>query len=130
MASIAAGRRVAVPGPHSSIMAGLNCGVPSLLAWPVLSAGLDAVIAIDDEAARDGVRRLAHAGIIAGECAGAAAGALLQLLTGPDQETHRDRLGVDHDTAVLMLATEGPTDAGVYDEIVSVPSAESIRAGQ
>ncbi len=43
--SIEAGRLVAVPGPHDSIMAGLNCGTPSPVAWPYLRGGLNAVVA-------------------------------------------------------------------------------------
>ena len=68
MASLAAGTLVHVPGPHDSVMAGLNCGTPSYVAWPLLRDGLDAVIALDDEAALDGVRTLAAGGLAVGEC--------------------------------------------------------------
>ena len=61
-ASIEAGRIVSVPGPHVSIMAGLNCGRPSMLAWPIVSTGVDAFISIDDERAREAMRALARSG--------------------------------------------------------------------
>ena len=48
-------------------MAGLNCGTPSLVAWPLLRSGLDAVVAVADERARQAMRDLAAAGIVAGE---------------------------------------------------------------
>ncbi len=40
LASMEAGHVVTIPGPHTSIMAGLNCGTVSLVAWPVLKAGI------------------------------------------------------------------------------------------
>lgn len=36
--SLAAGKIVTVPGPHRSIMAGLDCGTLSMIAWPVIQA--------------------------------------------------------------------------------------------
>src|ERR1700742_2434840 len=36
--SIVKGEPVTVPGPHTSKMAGLNCGTPSPLAWPAIQA--------------------------------------------------------------------------------------------
>jgi diaminopropionate ammonia-lyase len=109
MASLAAGRRVTVPGPHDSIMAGLNCGTPSLVAWPWLRGGLDAVIAIDDQQALDGVRRLAAGGLAVGECSGAAVAGAYELLAGADAGIHRQKLGVGQGSSVLLFATEGVT---------------------
>ncbi len=65
--SLRAGRIVTVPGPHHSIMAGLNCGTPSLVAWPLLMTGLDAVVAVADGRARQAMRDLAAVGVVAGE---------------------------------------------------------------
>src|SRR5919112_6783096 len=60
--SVSAGRLVSVPGPHDSIMAGLNCGRPSLVAWPILSRSIDVLVAIDDEPAREAMRLAALTG--------------------------------------------------------------------
>ncbi|MDB5045991.1 MAG: diaminopropionate ammonia-lyase, partial [Deinococcus sp.] len=46
--SLEAGELTAVSGPHTSIMAGLNCGNTSPLAWPYLLGGLMASVAIPD----------------------------------------------------------------------------------
>src|SRR3954447_6596066 len=54
--SIRAGDPVTVPGPHDSIMAGLNAGTVSQLAWPVLRDRFDAFCAIDDSWAEEGIR--------------------------------------------------------------------------
>ncbi len=50
LASLRAGEAVTVP-TRVTTMAGLNCGTPSSLAWPILRAGLDAAVAVDDEEA-------------------------------------------------------------------------------
>ena len=85
LASMEAGEIVTVPGPHDSIMAGLNCGRPSIIAWPIVSQGIDAFIAIPDERAREAMRALARAGIVAGETGAAGLAGLIELLTGPEK---------------------------------------------
>ncbi|MBV9231910.1 MAG: hypothetical protein JOZ18_21550 [Chloroflexi bacterium] len=45
-----------LPDPPQSIMAGLNCSTPSLVAWPFLSTGIDCFVAIEDEWAKLGMR--------------------------------------------------------------------------
>jgi len=118
LASVAAGRIVEVPGPHDSIMAGLNCGLASLLAWPIVSAGVDLFVAIADEAAREAMRRMAEAGIVAGETGAAGVGGLMAVLNGPDAETVRGALGITQSTRVLCISTEGATDPVAYEQIV------------
>jgi diaminopropionate ammonia-lyase len=118
LASVEAGRIMAVPGPHTSIMAGLNCGIPSLLAWPVVSTGVDLFVAIADDWAREAMRRMKEAGIVAGETGAAGVGGLLALLTGPDAARVRDLLAIDQSTRVLCLSTEGATDPVAYGQII------------
>jgi diaminopropionate ammonia-lyase len=117
-ASLREGEPVTVPGPHPSIMAGLNCGTPSLIAWPRLRRGLDAVVAIPDDRARDAMRTLAAAGIVSGETGAAALGGLYAVLTGADGPRVREMWGLGEDSRVLVLSTEGATDPAAYDEIV------------
>jgi diaminopropionate ammonia-lyase len=118
LASMRAGRMVEVPGPHDSIMAGLNCGAPSPVAWPIVSTGINLFVAIEDERARQAMRALAADGIVAGETGAAGAAGLLDLLTGPDAAALRDALGITPRTRVLLLATEGATDSVAYAQIV------------
>jgi diaminopropionate ammonia-lyase len=108
-----------VPGPHTSIMAGLNCGWPSLLAYPVVSAGVDCFVAIEDEWAREGMRALAQAGVVAGETGAAGVGGLLALLTGERADEARAILGITPDSHVLAICTEGATDPAAYERIVT-----------
>ena len=114
MASLAAGRILSIPGAQDSVMAGLNCGTPSLVAWPLLRDGLDAVVALDDEAALDGVRTLARGGLEVGECSGVVVAAAAALLAGPDAGAHRARLRLPAAPAVLLFATEGVTDTEAF----------------
>jgi diaminopropionate ammonia-lyase len=114
--SMEAGRLVSVPGPHDSIMAGLNCGRPSLVAWPSLSGSIDVLVAVDDEPAREAMRLAAESGIVSGESGAAGLGGLLGLIHG---EEARQTLGVNADTRVLVFNSEGATDPDAYRKVVS-----------
>jgi diaminopropionate ammonia-lyase len=113
LASIEASEIVTVPGPHTSIMAGLNCGTPSLVAWPFVSTGFDAFIAISDDSARAAMRTLAAAGIVAGETGAAGLGGAVELLE------NRDGVHPGKDwQRVLLMCTEGATDPDAYAAIL------------
>jgi len=116
--SMAAGGIVSVPGPHDSIMAGLNCGRPSMIAWPIVSTGIDAFVAISDERAREAMRALARAGVVAGETGAAGLAGIIELLTGADCAEHRAQLHVTASTRILLFVTEGATDPQAYREII------------
>jgi diaminopropionate ammonia-lyase len=113
--SIRAGEPVAVPGPHESIMAGLNAGSVSQLAWPVLRDRFDAFCTIEDSWAEDGMRRLAAVGIEAGEVSGGTLGAALAVC-GDDQA--RAALGIDDASTLFLLLTEGLTDPDSWNRVV------------
>jgi diaminopropionate ammonia-lyase len=116
--SARAGKVVSVPGPHRSMMVGLNCGTPSSIAWPLLSGGIDLFVAIEDERAREAMRSLAAEGIVSGESGASGLGGLLDVLTGPSAEDVRRSLGVDDGSKVLVISTEGATDPEAYRQIV------------
>jgi diaminopropionate ammonia-lyase len=106
--SVAAGRLVTVPaGAHSSLMAGLNCGTPSSVAWPAMQQGMDVFVAVPDQRAIDAMRALADDGIVSGESGAAGVAGLLALC---DDAGARKRLGLDTGAEVLALSTEGATD--------------------
>lgn len=118
LASMEAGEVVTVPGPHDSIMAGLNCGRPSLIAWPITSRGIDAFIAVPDERAREAMRALAEVGVVAGETGAASLAGLIELLTGDEKARHREVLGLNERSRALAIVTEGATDPVAYRRIV------------
>jgi diaminopropionate ammonia-lyase len=113
--SIEAGEMVTLEGEQTSIMAGLNCAVPSPLAWPLLAGRVDAAVSIGDDVAREGMRTLAALGIVGGECAGGALGAATALLADPES---RETLRISPSASVLVFLTEGATDPAGYREIV------------
>ena len=115
-AAVEAGHVVEVPGPHRSIMAGLNCGLASMLALPTVAAGFDAFVTIDDDRCRDAIRSLAAAGLDLGETGAAALGGLMAL-----RAEHGAELPVPAAAVVLLLATEGVTDPVNFERIVGRP---------
>jgi diaminopropionate ammonia-lyase len=111
--SLETGTPVTVPGPHRSVMGGLNCGEISRLAWPVLRDGLHAALAVTDEEAIAAMRLFAAAGIAAGATAAAAlAGAI----------AFAQRGALEGRRSVLLLASEGVTDPDGYRRLLSAPS--------
>lgn len=118
LAAMEAGELVDVPGPHESIMAGLNCGRVSMIVWPAVKNGIDAFIAVADERAREAMRLMAKCGVEAGETGAAGLAGLLELLTGSGSLQRRAELGVDASSRLLVLVTEGATDPVSYRAIV------------
>jgi diaminopropionate ammonia-lyase len=108
--SAQAGHPVEVPPPHDSIMAGLNCGTVSAVAWPAVVAGVDAFVAIADTDAEQAMRDLAAIGVVAGETGAASLAGLRAVVTAGVLPTHGRR--------ALVLCTEGATDPVAYRRIV------------
>ena len=121
MASARAGHLVEVPGPHRSVMAGLNCGQASPVAWPWVSAGFDWFVAGGDDLATTGMRLLADQGVVSGESGAATVGALAALAAGAGR---RAGLELAPDDDVLVLSTEGATDPPYYQSVVGRTPAE------
>jgi len=119
LASVQAGAPTTIPGPQDSIMAGLNCGTPSLVAWPTVSAGIDSFAAVDDRDAEAAMRLLAADGIVAGESGAAGLAGLLAF---------RDELELSSRDQVLVVATEGATDPTAYDRIIDHPAHRAAVA--
>jgi diaminopropionate ammonia-lyase len=116
--SVEAGTIVSVPGPHDSIMSGLNCGRLSLVAWPTVSRGIDLLVAVDDEPARDAMRLAADSGVVSGETGAAGLGGLLEILRTGGAEARRT-LGIGRETRVLLFNCEGATDPDAYKRVIA-----------
>lgn len=115
LVSIEKGEPATVPGPHRSVMAGLNCGTPSSIAWPLLKRGIDAFVAIDDEWAQEAVRRLAESGVRAGESGAAGLAGLLKLRADEDAAAVVEAVSLTEESSVLVIVTEAVTDPVSYD---------------
>ena len=118
------GELTSATGKLDTICAGLNVPTPSLTSWPTLRSEVDVFLAIEDEWVEDAMRNLYHPigsdeKIISGE-SGAAGLAGLIALSGADQlETIRDTLGLNAESTVLVISTEGDTDPEFFRHIVS-----------
>jgi diaminopropionate ammonia-lyase len=120
--SARAGAPAIVPGPHDSIMAGLNCGTVSLIAWPTVLAGVDAFVAVADDAAEQAMRDLATLGVVAGETGAASLAGLRALVA------HAEEAGiVVRGRRALVLCTEGATDPIAYERIVGALPPPGVR---
>ncbi|MDT4830136.1 Diaminopropionate ammonia-lyase [compost metagenome] len=112
-------------------MAGLACGETSPLAWKFLQPSVDFFMTIRDDEAVSAMRRLAAGSprdipLVAGESAVAGLAGLMRIVAanrlGPD-------VGIDGQSRVLLISTEGATAPGVYAELVG-ESADSVLARQ
>src|SRR5665811_249026 len=65
--AVEAGEIVRIADPQDSIMAGLNCGSGSPIAWPDVSRGIEVFVTVEDSDAQGAMRHLGTDGIIYGE---------------------------------------------------------------
>ncbi|HWX48738.1 MAG TPA: diaminopropionate ammonia-lyase [Roseomonas sp.] len=126
LASAEAGQPTAIAGELDTLMAGLACGEPSLLAWQELERGAFAFMAVSDETAVDVMRLLAarQPAIVAGESAVAG---LVGLLLAAGDAAARAALGLDAESRVLVFGTEGATDPELYARLVGATSPDGHR---
>ncbi len=107
-ASAEAGEIVTLEGEQLSIMAGLNCGTPSRVAWPTVSRSYAFLTTVSDGQAVEAMRTLARNGIESGESGAASLAGLDVLVTsGKCPE-----LGAD--ATVVLISTEGVTNPEFY----------------
>ena len=111
--SAAAGRPTEVLGRHGSIMAGLNCGNVSPVAWPRVYRRTDVFVAVEDEDAARAMRDLALSGVVAGETGAAGLAGLRAVLEGTAPGSI-DPTG----KSALVICTEGATDPEAYRRLV------------
>ena len=126
--SARAGRRVTLSGDIETVMAGLSCGEPSLLAWEILDPGADDFMTVPDDAATHVMRVLAggvggDVPVVCGESAGAGLAGMLAALADPPLAK---ALELTLDSRVLVFGTEGDTDPALYAEIVG-RSGDAVR---
>ena len=113
----------AVEGDCATIMAGLNCGEPCTVTWPVLRTFTSFAFSCADPVAALGMRLLAapHKGdepIVSGESGAATTGLLAVLAASPEFAGLRREMRLDGGSVVLLFSTEGDTDPEQYRSIV------------
>ena len=120
-ASAKQGEPVAVE-PGASLMDGLVVESASKIGYPVLHDAAFAFLSVPDTAAVDAMQLRAGLAqpIPVGETGIAGWAGLCHAAADPSL---REALGLDEGSRVVVIATEGPTDPEVYEEVVGSPPA-------
>lgn len=115
--------------PHSfagdldTIMAGLACGDPNPLAWPILRDCTDYFIKCPDYVAAKGMRvyGLPLKGdeqVISGESGAVTLGALMFLMQWDGAKALREKLNLNESSDILLINSEGNTDPEHFRNVV------------
>jgi len=102
-----------------TMMAGLSCGQPSLLAWEIIKPNCDAFIICNDQLAKKGMQLLANprgddAIVVSGESGAVPIGLVNEICINQKFTLIKERLKFDGNSKVLIFSTEGDTDPKVY----------------
>ncbi len=119
--SAEAGHPVKVDIGEESVMAGLSCGEVSMIAWKILARGASDFLTVAEEGVAPAVRFLASGAagdtpIIAGESAVAG---LIALIAASRDAKLRKNLGLTDQSRILLIGSEGATDAAAYARIMA-----------
>ena len=123
-ASARAGDRTDIRIEEETLMAGLSCGEPSGLAWEVLAEEAGDFLTVPESFVGPAMRLLARPlggdpEIEAGESAVAG---LAALVAAARNGAMRGALGLDADSRVLLVGSEGATDPASYAALVAAGS--------
>ena len=108
----------------NTMMAGLSCGMPSILAWDIIVSIADFFTICEDNIAIKGMQILSQPtegdpSIISGESGAVPIGFLHEVATNPLYSDLRDQLQLDVSSKVLFFSTEGDTDPELYKKYTS-----------
>jgi len=117
------GRPVRVHGRLDSMMTGLSCGDPSPVGWEILKSVTDGFASCDDSISAAAMRILGNpAGedgkVVSGESGALPLGFLYEVMTNEEYGDLKEQLGLDADSKVLTISTEGDTDPDNYRRVV------------
>ena len=115
---------VSATGTLTTIMAGLNCGTPSLTAWPILKHTIDLFLGISDNFAKAAMRayyfpEATDPRVISGESGAAALAGLLALMASDSLREAREFLNLSRASRILVINTEGNTDQDAFSRIIA-----------
>ncbi len=107
-----------------TLMAGLSCGIPSILAWDIISQTADFFATCDDEVTLDAMRKLSQqkAGdhsIISGESGAVTTGFIEAICSSPKYSEFDDLIGINDSSSIFCISTEGDTNPDLYNKTVS-----------
>lgn len=117
------GKMTNVTGDMPTIMAGLACGEPNPMGWDILRDYSDAYISCEDFITANGMRVLGNPigddkKVVSGESGAVTTGVVYSILTDENLKELKEQLGINKDSRILVISTEGDTDPDKYREIV------------
>jgi diaminopropionate ammonia-lyase len=123
----ASGKPETVPGELDTIMVGLAAGRPSDLAWPIVRDYSDYFFSCSDSVAIKGMRVLAHPvgndrAIVSGEAGAVTTGLVACLCEDTQYRDIASGIGISPKSKILLFSTEGATDPGSYQRLVTQAS--------
>lgn len=112
-----------VKGDMHTIMAGLACGEPCTIGWQVLERYGDNFVSMSDNIAAQGMRILAapfgdDPKVVSGESGAATFGFVTEILRNPEFEAIKKQIGLDKNSRIFCISTEGDTDHENYERII------------
>lgn len=128
LASFKAAKPVKPQGNFKTIMAGLNCGIPSLSAWDIIKNGADISIKIKDNYVIDAIKQLYNPigndeQIISGESGAAGLAGFLAIMHQDSLLKVEETLRLNSNSNILFFNTEGATDPINFNKIVGDKSS-------
>ncbi len=129
------GAPVAVGGDLATVMAGLACGEANTIGWKILRDYSSAFVSCPDYVATRGMRIYGNPlpgdpRVCSGESGAVTLGLLSLFMQAPSLASARAALGLDAQSRVLLVSTEGDTDPQRYLDIVwdgEIPSYGLIK---
>lgn len=114
---------VNVSGDMNTIMAGLACGEPNPLGWPLLRNNVRQFISCEDRVAALGMRALGNPlgydpRVVSGESGAVTFGLLAAIMHHPQRAALMKKLNLTPESRILVISTEGDTDPQHYREVV------------
>lgn len=118
------GRPHSVTGDLNTIMAGLACGEPNTVTWPILRDFAKIYVSCPDYVAAKGMRILAAPSgndkkVISGESGAVGLGLLTLLLEKEELKPLKEKLKLNENSVIICFSTEGDTDPEQYRAIIS-----------
>nr|WP_320025335.1 diaminopropionate ammonia-lyase [uncultured Acetobacterium sp.] len=113
-----------ITGNPETIMAGLNCGEPNPLTWPILRDFASFYASCPDWVTELGMKTLANPiktdrKIISGESGAVGLGLLISLCEDEKLDALKQKLLLNSTSTVLLFSTEGNTDPKNYADIIN-----------
>ena len=107
---------------RQTILAGLNCGFPSVIAYGILRQAADLFLSVSDDLCISAMKKLYHPSgndpvVLSGESGAAGLGALMALASQDVLLEAKERIELNRKSKVLIFNTEGVTDSRLFSSI-------------